>query len=67
MGIVPRPAPTPSAGLRAVPANAAHRDRAVAFVIDKYAPFIGGAERQAQLLAGLLSSRLARCDVFTAQ
>jgi glycosyltransferase involved in cell wall biosynthesis len=39
----------------------------VAFVIDKYAPFVGGAERQAALLAGLLASRIGRCDVFTAQ
>lgn len=36
-------------------------------MIDKYPPFIGGAERQAQLLARLLSARLGRCDVFTAQ
>jgi len=39
----------------------------VAFVIDKYPPFIGGAEHQAELLARLLSARLERCDVFTAQ
>lgn len=36
-------------------------------MIDKYLPFIGGAELQAQLLAGLLSARLWCCDVFTAQ
>ena len=39
----------------------------VAFVIEKYLPFIGGAERQAALLAELLGPRLGRCDVFTAQ
>ena len=39
----------------------------VAFVIDKYLPFIGGAERQAQLLARLVSDRLGHCEVFTAQ
>lgn len=39
----------------------------VAFVIDKYLPFIGGAERQAQLLAQLVSDRLGHCEVFTAQ
>lgn len=36
-------------------------------MIDKYLPFIGGAERQAQLLARLVSDRLGRCEVFTAQ
>jgi glycosyltransferase involved in cell wall biosynthesis len=44
-----------------------HRRLRVAFVIDKYPPFIGGAERQAQLLAQLVSQRLGHCDVFTAQ
>jgi len=39
----------------------------VAFVIDKYPPFIGGAEYQAQLLARLMSARLGRSHVFTAQ
>lgn len=36
-------------------------------MIDKYPPFIGGAELQAQSLAGLLLARLWCCDVFTAQ
>jgi len=39
----------------------------VAFVIDKYPPFIGGAEYQAQLLARLMSARLGHAHVFTAQ
>jgi len=39
----------------------------VAFVIDKYPPFIGGAEYQAQLLARLMAVRLGRSHVFTAQ
>lgn len=44
-----------------------HDRPSVAFVIDKYLPFIGGAERQAQLLARLMSDRLGHCAVFTAQ
>ena len=36
-------------------------------MIRKYPPFIGGAERQASLLAELLHPHLARCDVFTSQ
>lgn len=40
---------------------------AVAMVIEKYPPFIGGAERQARLLAGWLSPHLDRCHVVTAQ
>jgi glycosyltransferase involved in cell wall biosynthesis len=40
---------------------------AVAMVIEKYPPFVGGAERQAQMLAGFVSARVDRCDVFTAQ
>ena len=43
------------------------RRRRLALVIEKYPPFIGGAERQAELLARLLSGRLGSCDVFTAQ
>jgi len=39
----------------------------VAFAIDKYPPFIGGAEYQAQLLARLVAARLGHCRVFTAQ
>ncbi len=49
------------------PGVAERRAGSIAFVIDKYPPFIGGAEYQAQLLAGLLSARLGRCHVFTAQ
>lgn len=44
-----------------------HDRPSVAFVIDKYLPFIGGAERQAQLLARLMSDRLDHCAIFTAQ
>ena len=47
--------------------DADRRKPSVAFVIDKYLPFIGGAERQAQLLARLISDRRGHCEVFTAQ
>jgi len=39
----------------------------VAFVIDKYPPFIGGSEYQARLLARLIATRLGPSHVFTAQ
>src|SRR5215471_1858174 len=39
----------------------------IAMVIEKYPPFVGGAERQAQMLAGFVSSRVDTCDVLTAQ
>jgi glycosyltransferase involved in cell wall biosynthesis len=47
--------------------DADRRRPSVAFVIDKYLPFVGGAERQAQLLARLISDRLGHCGIFTAQ
>jgi glycosyltransferase involved in cell wall biosynthesis len=39
----------------------------VAFVIDKYPPFVGGAEYQAQRLARFVSARLGLSRVLTAQ
>jgi glycosyltransferase involved in cell wall biosynthesis len=43
------------------------RALSVAFVIDKYPPFIGGAEFQAELLARLVAARLGPSHVFTTQ
>lgn len=50
-----------------LPSVADRRAVSVAFVIDKYPPFIGGAEYQAQHLARLVSARLGPSHVFTAQ
>ena len=50
-----------------LPSVADRRPVSVAFVIEKYPPFIGGAEYQAQLLARLVSARLGHNHVFTAQ
>ena len=41
------------------------RQGKVAFAIQHFPPFMGGAERQANLLADLLSMHLGTCEVIT--
>jgi glycosyltransferase involved in cell wall biosynthesis len=54
----------PVVGSRSAAESRAQR---VAFAIDKYPPFVGGAEYQAELLAGLLAAQHWASHVYTAQ